>query len=344
MPRPSATDTIEPRVDGLLEALRTIHRGRFLLTRLLSMVPIIVTAVILTFFVAHLAPGTPWDLPVPGAGHGNLSAGAIHNLNVKYGLDQPLWRQLALFLRNAAHLDFGDSYQFQAQPARDLLLHSVPQTITLGLIAFAVILVVGVGVGLLAASKQNSWIDYTVTGLATVVASVPNFVVGITLILVLSVGLHRATHGSFYLPDSGFGVDRRLIMPLVTLTLLPAAYIARLTRTATLETIRQDHVRMARAKGLKQNTILMRHVLRNAFVPIVTTLGPLLGFLITGSIVVETLFQIPGIGGTFVKAVGARDYPVILGATVIYAIVFPTLNLLVDIAHVLIDPRVGQTR
>lgn len=308
--------------------------------RLLWLVPIVLGAVVVTFLLAHLAPGTPWDAASPGAAHGNLSAASVHALNVKYGLDRPLWRQLLLFLANAAHLDFGASYQFQAEPARDLLVRSLPHTLALGVVAFGVIVVFGVGLGVLAARRQNTLVDYTVTGLATVAASVPNFVVGIVLILVLSVGLHRATNGAFFLPDAGFGFDERLVMPVITLSLLPVAYIARLTRAATLETVRQDHVRMARAKGLNELRVLVAHVLRNALVPVVTILGPLFGFLVTGSVVVETLFQIPGIGGTLVEAVAARDYPVILGATVLYALVFPAANLVVDVAHALLDRRV----
>lgn len=316
---------------------------RFLLWRLLWLVPIVLAAVVVTFLLAHAAPGTPWDVPVGGELRGNLSDASIHQLNAKYGLDRPLWSQLVLFVGHATHLDFGESYQFQSEPARDLLLRGLPQTAALGGMAFVVACAGGVGLGVLAALKRKSWIDYAVTGASSLGASVPNFVVGILLIVALSVGLNRATSGRFYLPASGFGFDRRLIMPLVTLSLLPVAHIARLARASVLDVTGRDYVRTARAKGVPERDVAMRHVLRNALVPVVTTLGPLLGFLLTGSLVVETLFQIPGVGGTFVKAVTARDYPVLLGGTVIYATVFPLMNLAVDVVHALIDPRIATS-
>lgn len=316
--------------------------GRFVLRRLAWLVPIVLGAVVLTFALAHLAPGTPWDAVQPGQGHGNLSADAIRALDVKYGLDRPLWRQLGLFLAHAARLDFGVSYQFQAQPVRDLLLRSLPGTIALGSVSFVVVAVAGIGLGVLAAQGRGSWVDHAVTGMSSLAASVPSFVVGIFLILGLSVGLNRATGGGFYLPNTGFGFDRRLFMPVLTLSLVPVSFVARLTRTAMLETLGQDHIRAARAKGLSDRAVLLRHVLPNSLVPVVTTLGPLLGFLLTGSVVVETLFQVPGIGGTFVRAVTARDYPVILGATVVYAVVFPVANLLADVVHACVDPRVAS--
>lgn len=319
---------------------RTHNLPGFVVRRLLWLLPVVLSAVTVTFLLAHLAPGTPWDVAVGGEIRGNLSAAAIHNLNVKYGLDLPLWRQLVLFLGHASHLDFGASYQFQAQPARDLLLRGLPQTVALGCTAFLVVTTVGIGLGLVAARARSTWVDYTVTGLSSLLASVPNFVVGILLILVLSVGLNRSTAGRFYLPAAGFGFDRRLIMPVITLSLLPVAHIARLMRASALEVVGLDYIRTARAKGAAEGRVFARHVLRAALVPVITTLGPLLGFLITGSLVVETLFQIPGIGGTFVRAVSARDYPVILGGTVLYATAFPVMNLAVDILHAVVDPRV----
>jgi oligopeptide transport system permease protein len=314
--------------------------ARFVLRRLVWLVPIVLSAVVITFLLAHLAPGTPWDVAVGGEVRGNLSATAIHNLNVKYGLDRPLWRQLVLFLDHASHLDFGASYQFQAQPARALLLQGLPQTVALGCSAFVVAAVAGISSGLIAARRRSTWVDYSITGLSSLAASVPNFVVGILLILVFSVGLHRSTGGRFYLPTAGFGFDRRLLMPVVTLSLLPLAHIARLMRASALEVVDLDYVRTARAKGATERAIFFRHIMRTALVPVITTLGPLLAFLITGSLVVETLFQIPGIGATFVHAVSARDYPVILGGTVLYATAFPVMNLVVDVVHAVVDPRI----
>jgi oligopeptide transport system permease protein len=183
-------------------------------------------------------------------------------------------------------------------------------------------------------------VDHVVTGLTTVGGSVPNFVVGIALVLLLSVGLRRATGGRFYLPDGGWGLDAHLVLPLITLTLLPLAFVTRLTRASTLDALRSDHVRTARAKGLPEPRVLTRHVLDSAMLPVVTALGPLFAFLIAGSLVVERLFQIDGLGGSLVAAVAVRDYPMILGTTVVFALILALANLAVDVLYLVIDPRV----
>jgi ABC-type dipeptide/oligopeptide/nickel transport system permease component len=200
--------------------------------------------------------------------------------------------------------------------------------------------VVGVGLGVIAALRQNSVIDYLALGLATIGAATPNFVVGIILIVIFSLGLEKLTGGAFLLPAGGWGFDERLIMPVITLAFLPLAYVARLTRASTLETLRQDYVRTAQAKGVVNRNVVLKHVLRNSLIPVVTTLGPTFAFLITGSFVVERIFQIPGIGRMFVDSIQGRDYPVILATTILFTIVIALVNLLVDILYVFIDPRV----
>lgn len=296
---------------------------------------------VLTFALMHLAPGSPWHRGDGGGGTGvQLSEAAVRNLNTKYGLDRPWWQQLAVYVGNAARLDFGESYRYRGQEVRELIILSWPRTFVLGTIAFMIIVSVGMGLGVWAALKKGSFLDHAVTGLATFGAAVPNLLVGIFLIVLFSVGLNRLTRGAFFLPSGGFGLDEHLILPVVTLSILPVAFVARLTRASTLEVLSQDHVRTARAKGLPERRVVTGHVVKNALVPIVTALGPLFAFLITGAVVVENLFQIPGIGGTFVRAVSQRDYPVILGTSVVYAAVFAVVNLVVDVAYVLIDPRV----
>ena len=180
-------------------------------------------------------------------------------------------------------------------------------------------------------------------GFATVAASFPNFVIGALMVVALSVLAYKATGGNFFLPAAGFGVDDHLIMPVVTLALLPIAYTARLTRASTLETIRQDFVRTAWAKGLPERLVVIRHILKNSLIPVVTTLGPTFAFLVTGSVIVETVFSIPGIGRAFVVAIESRDYPMILGTTVLFSLVIAVANLIVDVAYVFIDPRVRLT-
>ena len=327
---------------GALIPLRRQRTGRawtlgiFVGRRLLWMIPVLLFVILITFFLAHIAPGSPWDREGR-----QLSDATIRNLNVKYGLDQPIWTQFALYLWNVVHFDFGTSYQHPGQSVNSLILTSWPATVTLGATSFIVIVIVGISLGIVAALRQNTFIDYLAVGLATIGASVPNFVVGIVLIVILSNFLYRVTNESFYLPTGGYPQDlSHMIMPVATLSFLPIAFLARLTRSSTLETLRQDFVRTAWAKGLQERVVVVRHVLKNSLIPVVTVLGPLFAFLITGSVIVETVFQVPGIGRSYVQAIEARDYPMILGTTVLYAGLVAILNLVVDVAYVFIDPRV----
>lgn len=315
-------------------------RYRFVIRRLVWVVPVVVGVLVVTFALMHAAPGSPWDHATAQEGRATFSPAALHSLDAKYGLDQPLWRQLVRYLGNAARLDFGDSYQYPGQHVRDLIVARLPHTLVLGTLAFLVVVVGGTGLGMLAAMRRDSKVDRLVTGLITLGGSVPNFVTGILLVLLFSVGLRRATGGRVWLPDGGYGLDAHLVLPLVTLSLLPLSFVARLTRASTLDALGRDHVRTARAKGLRPRRVTVRHVLDNALLPIVTALGPLFAFLVTGSVVVERLFQIDGLGGSFVTAVADRDYPMILGTTAVFAALFALANLVVDVVYALVDPRV----
>ena len=308
----------------------------FIVKRILWMVPIVFFVIVITFVLMHLAPGSPWDR----AGGRQLSAVVVNDLNVKYGLDKPVLRQFELYVWNALHLDFGLSYQYQGKSVTSLIGGSWGYTATLGVLAFLLIVPAGIGLGVLAALRQNRKADYVTMGFATAAAAFPNFVVGALMVVVFAVLMYRATDGNFSLPAADFGLDSHLLMPVVTLALLPIAYTARLTRASTLETLRQDYVRTAWAKGLTQRLVVIRHVLKNSLIPVVTTLGPTFAYLVTGSVIVETVFNIPGIGRAFVVAVTSRDYPMILGTTILFAVVIALANLIVDIAYVFIDPRV----
>jgi ABC-type dipeptide/oligopeptide/nickel transport system permease component len=242
-----------------------------------------------------------------------------------------------------AHFDFGLSYQYQGRSVSSLLVNAWPYTATLGVLAFALIVVAGIGLGVVAALRQNSRVDYVAMGFSTFGASVPNFVVGMFFIIVFGVLLYKITGGNYSLPVSGFGLDDHLIMPVVTLALLPTAFIARLTRASTLDILRQDYVRTAWAKGLSERLVVLKHILKNSLIPVVTALGPTFAFLVTGSVIVETVFVIPGIGSSFVTAVLSRDYPMILATTILFSIVVAVANLVVDVLYVFIDPRVRLT-
>jgi oligopeptide transport system permease protein len=287
----------------------------------------------------HLAPGSPWD---KGGGR-QLSSAVIANLNAKYGLNKPLYVQYGMYLWNVMHFDFGLSYQYEGRSVASLIAQGWPYTATLGALAFVLIVVFGVGLGVIAALRQNSRLDYISMGFATVAASFPNFVIGAMMVVVFSVVLYRLTGGSFFLPSADFGLDDHLIMPVITLALLPTAYTARLTRASTLEVIRQDFVRTAWAKGLSERMVVIKHVLKNALIPVVTTLGPTFALLVTGSVITEQVFNIPGIGRAFVTSVESYDYPMILGTTVLFAAVIAVCNLVVDVLYVFIDPRVNLT-
>jgi ABC-type dipeptide/oligopeptide/nickel transport system permease component len=300
------------------------------------MVPVLLFVILITFFLAHIAPGSPWDREGR-----QLSEATIRNLNVKYGLDQPIWTQFGLYLWNVIHFDFGTSYQHPGQSVASLLSATWPATVKLGAVSFVVIVFFGVTLGVIAALRQNSFIDYAAVALATIGASVPNFVVGIILIILLSNTLYRVTNQTFFLPTGGYPQDLlHMIMPVATLSFLPIAFLARLTRSSTLDSLRQDYVRTAWAKGLRERLVVTRHVLKNSLIPVVTIAGPLFAALITGSVIVETVFQVPGIGRSYIQAIEARDYPMILGTTVLYAALVALLNLFVDVAYVFIDPRV----
>lgn len=314
--------------------------GIYVIRRLLWMIPVLFFVIVITFTLMHLAPGGPWDREGR-----QLSPAVVNNLNIKYGLDKPLWQQFVLYVWGAIHFDFGDSLQSPGQKVSTLLLQSWPYTFTLGMVTFVLLVPIGIGLGVIAALRQNTLADYSALGLATVAASTPNFVVGILLIIILSLGLNRITGGTFYLPTGGlpqpynpFQIE--LIMPVITLGALPTAYIARLTRSSTLETLRQDFVRTAWAKGLTSRLVVSNHVLKNSLIPVVTALGPTFAFLVTGSFITETIFSVPGIGRSFVQAISARDYTMILGTTLLFAVLIAAMNLVVDVIYVFIDPRV----
>jgi len=315
---------------------RAVSLGLYVVRRVLWMVPVVFFVILITFVLMHLAPGSPWDR---GGGR-QLAPAVVANLNAKYGLDKPGWQQFLLYLWNAAHFDFGLSYQYEGKSVSYLILNGWPYTFTLGALAFLIVVPVGIGLGIVAALRQNTRVDYLTMGFATFGASFPNFVVGMLMIIVFGVVLYNVTGGNVYLPVTGFGLDDHLILPVVTLALLPTAYIARLTRASTLDTLRQEFVRTAWAKGLTERLVVIRHILRNSLIPVVTALGPTFAFLVTGSVIVETVFAIPGVGRAFVTAVESRDYPMILGTTILFSIVIAVANLVVDLLYVFIDPRV----
>ncbi len=301
---------------------------RYVVRRLLWLVPVLLFVSAITFSLMKLTPGGPWDheKSVPPA--------AVAALNQKYNLDKPAWQQYFLWISAAAHGDLGPSYVYQDRSVTQIILSGLPNTASLGLFAGIVAILVGVPLGVIAALRQNSSVDYVALGFGTVFASVPSFVLGFILILVLALTLHLV-------PTSGWGKPNQYILPVLTLGLGQAALLTRITRAAVLDVKRQDFMRTARAKGLRERVLISRHLMKNALIPVVTVLGPILAFLVTGSLVVENVFNIPGVGRLLVQGISQRDYSLIMGSALLYATVIAFLNLLVDVIYGFLDPRIS---
>jgi oligopeptide transport system permease protein len=300
---------------------------KYSIRRLFWIVLVLIAVAFITFSLMHLVPGGPWDREK------ELAPQVIENLNKKYGLDKPYFVQFGDYLWGLLRGDLGVSYTYQDRGVTEIILDGLPKTATLGGVAFLIAILIGIPLGMAAALKQNSFIDYISVFFSTLFASIPGFVLGIFLVLLFSVTLHL-------LPTGGWGGINHMILPAFALAALPAAYIARVTRASMLDVLRQDYIRTARAKGLAEHVVLIRHTLRNALIPVLTVTGPELAYLITGSVIIESVFSIPGIGRLFVQGVFQRDYGLIMGATIFYAVVIAVANYVVDILYGVADPRI----
>jgi oligopeptide transport system permease protein len=300
---------------------------RFVVRRLLVTVPMVLVVVSLTWGLIRLAPGNFYtgEKPIPPA--------IEKNLREKYGLDKPWYVQYGKMISNTLHGDFGSSLKYQGQPVNSILKNALPVSATLGLLAYLLALFVGILSGTLAALRQNSRLDYSSMAAAMLGISVPNFVLGPALVLLFSLTW-------YVLPPALWGGPSHLILPVLTLSGLYMAYIARLARSGMLEVLRSNYIRTARAKGLPERQVLMHHALRGGLLPVVSFSGPALAFLLTGTVVVERIFALPGLGNYFINANLNRDEPLIIGIVAFISIVILIFNLLVDIAYGFIDPRV----
>jgi oligopeptide transport system permease protein len=300
---------------------------RFVVRRLLVTVPMVLVVVSITWGLIRLAPGNFYtgEKPIPPA--------IVKNLREKYGLDKPWYVQYGKMLSNTLHGDFGSSLKYQGQSVNAILKSALPVSATVGLLAYALALVVGIVSGTLAALRQNSRLDYTSMAFAMLGISLPNFVLGPALVLIFSLTW-------YWLPPALWGGASHLILPVLTLSGVYMAYIARLTRSGMLEVLRSNYIRTARAKGLPERLVLTRHALRGGLLPVVSYSGPALAFLITGTVVVEKIFALPGLGNYFINANLNRDEPLIIGIVAFISIVILLFNLIVDVAYGFIDPRV----
>ena len=287
----------------------------------------VLVVVSVTWGLIRLAPGNFYT------GEKAIPAAIERNLRERYGLDRPWYVQYGRTLSNTVRGDFGLSLRYQGQSVNTILAQAVPVSATVGLLAYVLALVVGITAGTYAAVRQNSVVDYSSMALAMLGISIPNFVLGPVLVLLFGLTW-------FVLPPALWGGVDHLILPVLTLSAVYMAYIARLTRSGMLEVLRSNYIRTARAKGLPERQVLIRHAMRGGLLPVVSFSGPALALLITGTVVVERIFALPGLGNYFINANLNRDEPLIIGIVAFISIVVLIFNLLVDIAYGFIDPRV----
>lgn len=304
----------------------------YFIRRLLWLVPVLFTVALITFVLMHTAPGGPWDTN-PLAKRVDPRTEEI--LNRRYGLDKPLWQQFTNYVWNAVQGKLGPSYRLRGRDVEDVIMERFPTTAKLGLISLALALIVGLPLGIISALKQNSVVDYLSLFFATIGTAVPNFVLGIFLIIIFATGLR-------WVPviANDWSTWRPWALPSIVLAAGTAAYLTRLTRASMLEVMNQDYIRTARAKGLAEIFVVLRHMVRNALIPVVTILGPALANLVTGSFIIEYLFSVPGMGRLYVTGVNQRDYSMIMGNTLFYAVIVALANLGVDITYAFLDPRI----
>ncbi len=301
---------------------------RYIVRRLLWMIPVLFFISVVTFGLLRAVPGGPFTREKP------LPAEIIANLEHYYGLDKPLPQQYLDYVGNIIfHLDFGPSYASRSRTVNDIFRDHLPVSAQLGVWSVLLAVCLGVPLGVVAALKQNTVWDYLGMAIAVFGVSVPNIVLGPVLIVIFALTLR-------WLPVAGWGTPDKMVMPVIALGLGSSAVIARLTRASMLQVIREDYIRTARAKGLSERVVMVRHALKNAFIPVATVLGPMLAALTTGTFVVERIFAIPGLGRYFVTSITNRDYPVVMGTILLYALFLVVANLIVDVTYAFLDPRI----
>jgi ABC-type dipeptide/oligopeptide/nickel transport system permease component len=318
----------------------------YVVRRLLYAIPVLFCIVLVTFLMARALPGGPFDR----VGDRTLPESIRQNLEAKYGLDDPMHIQFANYLTDVIRGDLGPSYSYKGRSVNQILSEALPISLQLGILSIMLAVIIGIPAGIFAALKQNTWIDYSSSFVAILGVSIPNIVLGPLLIYIFSVQLGwfpaarwGANYKEFYfgiIPPFSADFWRHAILPVITLGTAFSATFARLTRASLLQTIREDYIRTARAKGLSEWRVVLRHAMKNSMIPVVTVFGPLLIGVVTGSFVVEQIFGIPGMGKFFVTSVTNRDYPIILGTTLIYSVGLVIANIGVDVAYAWLDPRI----
>ena len=300
----------------------------YIIRRLLWLIPVLLVTSVLTFSLMHSIKGNPFD-----RGDKILPPQILKQMMSYYHLDQPVYDQYLSYMGNALRGDFGPSYQYLNRTVNDIIRDGFPVSMELGFLALLVAVLTGLPLGIVSALRQNTPVDYFSMVFALSGVSIPAMTLGPLLIWAFALKLG-------ILPVARWGTFTQAILPAFTLGIGSAAILARLPRASMLQVLREDYIRTARAKGVPEVRVMIRHALRNALIPVVTVLGPMAAGLLTGSLVVERIFAIPGIGKYYVDAVTSRDYPVIMGTTLLYALLLVVANLLVDITYTWIDPRI----
>ena len=302
---------------------------KFVVKRLAVAIPTLLILVTLSFFLMQAAPGSPFT------GDFNMPPEILANLEAKYHLNEPLWKQYGYYLWDLIHGDLGPSFKYKDYSVNELVGQSFPVSLTIGMAAFIVTVISGVTLGTLAALKQNSWVDYTIMTFSMVGVVLPSFVIAPLLVLVFSVTLQ-------WLPAGGWnnGSWQNMVLPVSAMAILYMAAIARIMRSSMIETLNSNFIRTAKAKGLPSHYIILKHALKPSMLPIVSYLGPAFVGIITGSVVIETVFGLPGIGQHFVNGALNRDYSLVLGLTIIIGALTILFTAIVDILYGLIDPKI----
>lgn len=332
----------------------------YIIRRILLFIPVILGVAIFTFVLVRAIPGGPFDF----VGDRQLPPTVVANINAKYHLDWPVWKQFLSYVvgddilgeegssRGIIRGDFGPSLFYRSQTVTAMIKQTLPVSFQLGFMAMILAVAMGVPLGILAALRQNSWIDYSATFLAVFFLSVPNLVLAPLLIWIFALRLgwfpvaQWGSNTNFVLgifpnpADLNAEYFKHAILPVFALGTASAAGIARLTRGSLLQVIREDYIRTARAKGLRERSIIIVHALKNSLIPVVTIMGPIFAALVTGTFVVERIFGINGMGKHFVESIGNRDYPVLMGVTLLYSVLLVISNLMVDISYAWLDPRI----
>ncbi len=301
--------------------------AKYLLKRILLAIFTVFIVIAITFFVMHKVPGGPF------LGEKAVSPAAQKAIEAKYGLDQPLIVQFGTYVRGVLTLDFGPSLKQRGRLVIDIIQDGMKTSAKLGLIAAVFALVFGIVLGSIAALRRNTVLDRVIMVLTTAFVSMPSFIIGTLLLVWFALKLK-------ILPANGTSSEG-LILPIVTLMLYPMAYITRLTRSSMLDVLSQDYIRTAKAKGVSKNKVIFKHALKNALVPVITYFGPMLAYIVTGSLVVEQIFAVPGIGRAFVQSITNRDYTLIMGTTIILSSLIVIMNLVSDILYKIVDPRIN---